>query len=145
MKDGKPAPEATGKEQQFTAGVMARLFPRPIISPEYTEQGTIFRFKAPEAKKVELACEIIPAPIAMERDSDGVWSTTLTDMMFETFEYCFIVDGTRVADPSNMYLSPDQGFKFSIADNPHSPFNFASQGDIAHGRVAYDLERNEAW
>ena len=145
MKEGKPAPEATGKEQQFTAGVMARLFPRPIISPEYTEQGTIFRFKAPEAKKVELACEIIPEPIAMERDSDGVWSTTLTDMMFETFEYCFIVDGTRVADPSNMYLSPDQGFKFSIADNPHSPFNFASQEDIAHGRVAYDLERNEAW
>ena len=56
-----------------------------------------------------------------------------------------MVDGTRVADPNNMYLSPDKGFKFSICDNPKSPFNFASQGDIAHGRVAYELERNEAW
>ena len=145
MKNGQPAPAKTGKEQQFTPGVMARLFPKPIISPEYTEQGIIFRFKAPEAQKVELACEIAPENFAMERDSDGVWTTTLTDFLFETFKYCFVVDGTLVADPNNMYLSPDQGFKFSICDNPASPFNFASQGDIPHGRIAYELDRGEAW
>jgi hypothetical protein len=44
-----------------------------------------------------------------------------------------------------MYLSPDQGFKYSVCDNPRSPFNFISQGDIAHGQVSYDLERGEAW
>ena len=144
MKNGKPAPAATGQEQQFTPGVMARLFPRQIISPEYTERGIIFRFKAPEAKRVALECEMLPEDIVMQRDSDGVWSTTLTDYLFDTFKYCFVVDGTQVADPSNMYLSPDNGFKYSIADNPRSPFNFASQGDIAHGRVSYDLERQEA-
>jgi hypothetical protein len=145
MKEGKPAPAATGQEQQFTPGVMARLFPKPIISPEYSEQGITFRFKAPEAKKVELDCEILPENVAMERDSDGVWSITRSDIFFETFEYRFIVDGTPVADPSNMYLSPEQGFKYSVADNPRSPFNFASQGDIPHGRTSYDLERGEAW
>jgi enterochelin esterase-like enzyme len=145
MKDGQPAPAATGKEQQFTPGVMARLFPKPIISPEYSEQGITFRFKAPEAKKVELECEMLPDNIAMERDSDGVWSTTLHEFLFETFEYCFMVDGTPVADPSNMYLSPNRGFKFSVADNPMSPFNFANQGEIEHGRTGYDLERKEAW
>ena len=145
MKMAKPTPAATGKEQQFTPGVMARLFPRPIISPEYTEQNVTFRFKAPDAKKVELECEMLRDPIAMQRDSDGVWSTTLNEYLFDTFEYCFIVDGTRVADPSNMYLSSQQGFKYSIADNPRSPFNFASQGDIQHGRTSYDLERQEAW
>ena len=145
MKTAKPTPAATGKEQQFTPGVMARLFPRPIISPEYTEQNVTFRFKAPDAKKVELECEMLRDPIAMQRDSDGVWSTTLNEYLFDTFEYCFIVDGTRVADPSNMYLSSQQGFKYSIADNPRSPFNFASQGDIQHGRTSYDLERQEAW
>jgi hypothetical protein len=67
------------------------------------------------------------------------------DYSFETFRYCFLVDGTPVCDPNNMYLSPDAGFKFSIADNPRSPFNFASQGQIEHGRVSYDLERQEAW
>ncbi|MBR0049042.1 MAG: hypothetical protein IJP74_06970 [Prevotella sp.] len=146
MKEAKPTPPATGKEQQFTPGVMARLFPRPIISPEYGEQGITFRFKAPEAKRVELDCEMIPDNIVMERDSDGVWSITIEGQyLFETFEYCFIVDGTPVADPSNMFISPDKGFKFSIANNPNSPFSFASQGEIEHGRVAYDLNRYEAW
>ena len=145
MKDAQPAPEKTGQEQQFTPGVMARLFPKPIISPEYTEQGITFRFKAPDAQKVELECEILPEPMVMQKDSDGVWSVVMTDFLFETFKYCFVVDGTRVADPSNMYLSPDKGFKYSISDNPRSPFNFASQGNIEHGRVGYDLERQEAW
>ena len=146
MKEAQPAPAATGKEQQFTPGVMARLFPRPVISPEYGEQGVTFRLKAPEANKVELWCEMIPDERqTMVRDSDGVWSVTMNDYVFDTFRYCFVVDGTPVADPSNMYLSPDRGFKYSIADNPRSPFNFASMGDIKHGRTGYDVERQEAW
>ena len=145
MQAGQPAPAATGKEQQFTPGVMARLFPRPIISPEYTEQSVIFRMKAPDAKCVELNLEMLPNNIAMQRDSDGVWSVTMHEFLFDTYKYCFVVDGTQVADPSNMYLSPDKGFKWSIADNPRSPFNYTSQGDIPHGRTSYDLERNEAW
>lgn len=145
MKNGQPAPAATGKEQQFTPGVMARLFPRPIISPDYTEDGIIFRFKAPDAQKVELECEILPENVVMERDSDGVWSVKMSENLFETFKYCFVVDGMQVTDPSNMYISPDAGFKYSIADNPKSPFNFASQGEIAHGRVSYDLTRNTAF
>jgi hypothetical protein len=145
MKAGQPAPAKTGQEQQFTPGVMARLFPRPIISPEYTPEGVTFRFKAPEAKKVLLDCEMLPDYLAMERDSDGVWSITLNDYLFETFEYCFVVDGTPVCDPSNMFISPGKGFMYSIADNPHSPFNFASQGEIEHGKVSYDLDHMEAW
>ena len=145
MREAQPAPAAKGNEQQFTPGVMARLFPRPIVSPEYGEQGITFRFKAPDAQRVELECEMLPETMVMQRDSDGVWSTTLSDYLFDTFRYCFVVDSTRVADPSNMYLSPDRGFKYSVADNPASPFNFASQGDIQHGRTSYDLERGEAW
>lgn len=145
MKSGQPTPAATGKEPQFTPGVMARLFPKPIISPDYTEQGIVFRMKAPDAQKVELECEILPEPLLMEKDADGVWTYVMTDYLFETFKYCFVVDGTRVADPQNMFLSPDKGFKYSIADNPQSPFNFASQGNIEHGRVAYHVARQEAW
>lgn len=145
MSHGQPAPAATGKEPQFTPSVMARLFPKPIVSPEYGEKGIMFRFKAPDARQVEMESEILPYRIAMSRDSDGVWEALLTDFLYETFEYCFVVDGTRVADPNNMCLSPSVGFKHSIADNPKSPFNFASQGDIPHGRIGYDLERQEAW
>ena len=145
MAGAQPAPAATGNEKPFTPGVLARMFPRPIISPEYKEDGIVFRFKAPEARKVEMECDVLAKNIPMERDSDGVWQTVVREFLFDTFRYCFVVDGTRVCDPCNMYLSPDEGFKFSIADNPRSPFNFASQGDIKHGRTGYDLERQEAW
>ena len=145
MAEGKPAPEATGNEPQFTGATMARLFPRAIVSPEYGEEAITFRFKAPEAKQVQLKCEVIPGLLPMERDSDGVWSTAVTDYLFETFKYCFVVDGTPVADPSNMYLSPDKGFKYSIADNPAGLFNFSKMGDIQHGRISYDLNSGEAW
>jgi hypothetical protein len=84
----------------------------------------------------------------MERDSDGVWSITRSDILFETFVYRFIVDGTPVPDPNNMVIAPHSTTatsQYSVADNPHSPFNFASQGDIQHGRTGYDVDRQEAW
>ena len=145
MQNGQPAPAKTGKEQQFTPGVMARLFPKPILSPEYSQDSIIFRMKAPDAEKVELECEILPDNLPMTKDADGIWTVTMTDFATETFKYCFIVDGTRVADPQNMLLSPDRGFKYSIADNPYGPFSLALMGDIQHGRTSYDLDRQEAW
>ena len=140
MSEGKPAPAATGKEEPFTPGVMARLFPRPIISPEFGESNITFRMKAPEAQQVSLSMEGF-APFPMTRDSDGVWSVTIEDKAAEGYKYCFLVDGAKVADPSNMYLSPDKGFKYSLCNNPYNPYSFTTMGDIPHGRVGYDLNR----
>ena len=146
MKAGKPAPAATGKEQQFTAGVMARLFPRPILSPEFSENAITFRIKAPEAKQVLLATELLEKPMVMERDSDGVWQVQLQRDVMSTFTYYFLVDGTAVADPQNMYLAPTKGFKPSVCSHPASIYNFASMGDIPHGSVSYNIfAGGEAW
>ena len=145
MKSGQPAPAATGKEQQFTPGVMARLFPKPIISPEYDKDGgIIFRMKAPEARRVTFESELLAQPVEMQKDADGIWSLRITEHAMETFKYCFVVDGMRVADPNNMYLSPDRGFKYSISNNPASPYNFASMGNMRHGRVCYNLNSQAA-
>ena len=146
MKNGKPAPAATGKEQQFTPGVMARLFPKPIISPDFSGQQVVFRFKAPDAKEVLLAGEAFATPCKMQKDADGVWSATFTEQLPDVFKYYFIVDGTETADPQNMYLSPDKGFKQSVFQRPTAPYSLAIMGkDIEHGTVSYDLNRNEAW
>ena len=134
---GQPTPAATGNEQAFTPGVMARLFPRPILSPEYGADAITFRMKAPEAKKVTLVTELQDKPITMVRDTTGVWEVKLTDNVMSTFTYYFMVDGTPVADPQNMYLAPSKGFKPSICSHPSSPYNFASMGDIPHGVVNY--------
>ena len=80
----------------------------------------------------------------MTKEEAGVWSIQIGEYTYDTFKYCFAVDGTMVADPSNMYLSPDKGFKYSIASHPAAPYNFASMGDIAHGKVSYNLNNNTA-
>ena len=144
MLKGQPAPAATGKEPQFTAGVMARLFPRPIVSPEYKYDSVIFRMKAPDAKEVKLAGEIFGKPITMQRDSDGVWSTEIEEHIYEAFTYYFLVDGTPVADPQNMYLAPTKGFKPSICNNPAATFSYTNMAEMEHGVVSYDLNNQIA-
>ncbi|MBR6202033.1 MAG: hypothetical protein IKQ62_03405 [Bacteroidaceae bacterium] len=144
MQNAQPALAATGKEKQFTPAVMAQLFPRANVSPEYKNDGVTFRINAPAAKQVLLEREWVPEPIAMEKDSDGVWSLDMKGVENLTFKYCFIVDGTKVADPTNMFLSPDKGFKYSIHENPASKYSLLSMGDIPHGKVTYDLNKNTA-
>ena len=139
MKNGQPALAATGKEQAFTPQVMARLFPRAVVSPEYGYDDITFRLNAPNAKEVLFESELLPKPIPMQKDADGVWSIKIEEKVTETFKYCFVVDGTQVADPSNMYLSPDKGFKYSVSNNPAAPYSLAAMGDIPHGTVCYDL------
>ena len=144
MQGGQPVIAATGKEPQFTAGVMARLFPKPIISPEYISDGVVFRMKAPNAKEVKLAAEVLPKPLLMQRDSDGIWTAELNENVYETFTYYYLVDGTPVADPENMYLAPSIGFKPSICNNPSNPYHYMNLTDMAHGTVSYDLNSQQA-
>lgn len=145
MKNGQPALAATGKEPEFTPGVMARLFPRPIISPEYKTDGIVFRCKAPEAESVVMVAEQFAEPLAMTRDSEGVWEVELKDGTDDIFTYYYVADGTPVADSQNMYLAPSTGFKPSISRNPGNKYNFASMGkEIAHGTVSYDLNNATA-
>ncbi len=144
LRHSMPTPAATGKEEAFTPSVMARLFPRPIISPEFGNGTITFRFKAPDAKKVQLEREGNTELMAMEKDDEGIWSVTLKDGRNDIFKYCFVMDGTKVADPNNMYLSPDKGFKYSLCNNPYNNYSFTTMGNIPHGRVCYDLNRKKA-
>ena len=144
MKEGQPAPAATGQEPQFTAGVMARLFPKPIISPEYKYDSIVFRMKAPEAKQVSFVSEMLEQPLIMQRDSDGIWQVEIKDHVYETYTYYFLVDGTPVADPQNMYLAPSKGFKPSICDNPANAYTYNATGEKEHGTVRYIVEKDEA-
>lgn len=139
MDNASPTLARTGDEKQFTPGVMARLFPKQIVSPTYSGDDVSFAFRAPEAQSVKLDCELLPEPAAMGKDTAGVWRATVKGLAQTTFKYCYIVDGTRVADPVNMYLSPDHGFKYSIskAQRPDNPL-------LKHGIVQYDYANNAA-
>jgi len=137
MQNGQPAPAATGEEKPFTPGVMARLFPKPIISPEYGEGSVTFRVKAENAKQVLLEGEMLTEPAVMQCDTNGVWSVTLEGIEPDVYCYNFVVDGTQVADASNMYLAPSTGFKQSIAELPGTAFGVNDTLGIAYTPVVY--------
>ncbi|MBE6332125.1 MAG: hypothetical protein E7070_07465 [Bacteroidales bacterium] len=140
MADATPTRPATGNEPQFTPGVMARMFPRPLISPEYADSSITFRFKAADARRVALVTETQRVP--MQRDSLGIWTTELKINDFAPFTYHFEFDGTATADPQNMYITASPKFKRSIAHHPKAAFNCIATGNIAYGPVAYDIVRN---
>jgi len=129
---------AQNKEQRLTPEVMARLFPKPVISPDYNADGTVtFRFKAPDAAVVELDCQGISGRQAMTRDAEGVWSVTVKFEVPDIYPYCFVADGMQVADPSNMYLFPNEGFKNSLVDVRGEAPSIQDMQDVPHGRVSY--------
>ncbi len=145
MNNSQPTLAATGKEPQFTPGVMARLFPRPILSPEFMADAVTFRLKAPEAKTVLFAADNMPATLAMQLGEEGIWEIKIEKNILDNFCYHFIVDGTPIADPQNMYLSASKGFKPSINQHPESPYSFASMdASIPHGKVRYDINKGIA-
>lgn len=133
MSKATPTLAKTGKEKLFTPGVMARLFPRQIVSPLYSGSDVTYSIKAPEAKTVLFESELLSGPVVMQRDTDGVWNVTVNDAANTTYKYCFVVDGIKVADPNNMYLSPDKGFKYSI-----SKAQIKALGNVRHGIVTYN-------
>lgn len=132
MKNAKPTIAKTGKEQQFTAVVMAKLFPKQIVSPIFNGKDVTYSFKAPEAAEVLFDSELLTVPLDMQKDEEGIWSITIPSVADKTFKYCFVVDGTKVADPVNMYLSPDKGFKYSVSMGQMNDL-----GRKEHGFVQY--------
>ncbi len=143
MDTAQPTKAKTGEEQQFTAGVMARLFPRQVVSPEWKgNESVTLRISAPDAKEVLVEGEMLTAPVAMQKDGDGVWNITLSSNVDDVYKYCFVVDGTQVADPTNMYLSPDKGFKYSVLTNPTQTEQ--ALGERSFGKVTYDLNNMSA-
>lgn len=140
MKSAGKTLAKTGKEQQFTPGVMARLFPKAIISPVYEGNSVTYNCKAPEAREVLFESELHKNPLPMQKDADGVWSIKIDDVANINYKYCFVIDGTKTADPQNMYLSPDKGFKYSISKSQDNGYD----KNIKRGVVQYDYAHETA-
>ena len=131
-------PEAK-QDQQFTPGVMARLFPKPVVSPEYYKDGSVtFRIKAENAKDVKLDLnQLFGGQKTMTKDADGVWSITIATDRPDIYPYNFIVDGTAICDPNNMEIFPNEGFKGSLVDIRGKEPGIQDIQKVPHGTVAY--------
>ena len=132
------AQPAAGDGQRLTPQVMARMFPAGVVSPEYNDDGSVtFRYQSAEAKEVKLDCQMLPAAAPMYKDANGIWTITVTPGKPDIYPYCFLVDGKQVADPNNMFIFPNEGFKNSLADVRGPVPSVQDIQNVPHGKVTY--------
>lgn len=108
-----------------------------ITSPDVQSDGHVtFRFRAPNAQKVELSIEGQPDPVPMQKDDQGVWSATVGPLPPDIYGYAFKADGVTLIDPSNQLMKPnllDTESAVHIPD-PSLPWevNQVPHGEIHH-------------
>jgi len=133
----KPAAPARDG-QRLTPELMAKLFPPGVVSPEYNVDGSAtFRVLAPDAEKVEFECQMFEGVKPMTKGERGVWSVTVKPDQPDIYPYSFIIDGTKIADPNNVEIFPNEGYKASLADFKGPEPDFQDLQKVPHGKVSY--------
>jgi enterochelin esterase family protein len=109
--------------------------PVKIISPEVQPDGRVtFRFRSPNAGKVELSLEGQRDRTPMQKDGQGVWSATVGPLQPDFYGYAFVQDGVSLIDPSNSLMKPNLLDTESEVHVPgtSSPWEIS---DVPHGEV----------
>ena len=122
--------------QGKTPGASAPQLPAPVVSPEVHPDNTVtFRFSDPNAKSVLLRLEGQPKPIGMDKDDQGIWSTTTAPLSPDYYGYSFVADGVGLIDPSNWLLKPNflnPSSQVHVAGPASLPWEL---NDVPHGEV----------
>lgn len=113
----------------------------PVVNPDRT---VTFRFRAPNAQKVELSGQFLSAAQPMQKDEAGVWSLTVGPVAPNLYPYNFVVDGISVADPANQDVFPNERFKASLVDIPGDTPALHAALDVPHGELIYSFYHSKA-
>jgi enterochelin esterase family protein len=126
---GQPAPGATPQGRGGRGGP-------PIVSPEVKDDRTVtLRFRAPNAKEVNVIGEIDGKPHPMTKDDNGIWSVTIGPLAPDVYNYQFNADGVIAMDPGNPSVKLGFG-AFPPANMFEIPGDeFDDARDVPHGTV----------
>ncbi|QHV98521.1 alpha/beta hydrolase [Spirosoma endbachense] len=112
--------------------------PPSISSPDvHPDHSITFRYYSRTAKKVTMNGEFLTAPVAMTKDTSGIWSVTVPPVKPDIYPYSFSVDSVQLADPNNTYVFANERFKRSIVDVPGDQPLIHSLQNVAHGKISY--------
>ena len=116
--------------------------PAPRVSPEVHPDGSVtFRFRAPNAKEVQLAREGTE-PQAMLKDDQGVWSVTTAPLAPDYYGYSFVADGVRLIDPSNPLLKPNLLATENAVHVPGPRSLPWELNDVPHGEIHHHFYKS---
>jgi len=110
----------------------------PLINQDHT---VTFILHAPGATEVKLSGDWMPAEgwapgsAAMTQDENGNWSYTTEALEPELYGYAFLVDGLRVNDPNNAFLSRDIATNTNIFLVEGEQSGLYKVNDVPHGAV----------
>lgn len=109
-----------------------------IVSPQVNGDNTVvFRYLAQGAKQVSLSAQFEKGQIPMTRDSTGIWNVKVGPVQPDMYPYNFVVDGIRVADPSNTSIFPNEGFQNSLVEITGNTPRIHTLQNVPHGTVSY--------
>ena len=116
--------------------------PAPLVSPQVHSDNTVtFRFRAPNAKNVDLALEGAE-PQAIQKDDQGIWSVTTSALAPDYYGYAFVADGVRLIDPSNHLLTPNLLATASALHVPGPLFLPWEVNDVPHGEIHHHFYKS---
>lgn len=113
-----------------------------IVSPEIHENGTVtFSLQAPNAEEVKLTGDWMPAEgwvpgsEVMQKDENGTWTYTTELLESELYGYAFMVDGLRINDPNNAFLTRDIATNTNFFIIEGGQADLYTVNDVPHGSV----------
>ena len=120
----------------FTSAQAQR--PPALSSPDvHPDHSITFRYFSKNAQNVILNGEFLKAPVAMTKDTAGIWSVTVPPVKPDIYPYSFSVDNVQMSDPNNTYIFANERFKRSIVDVPGDQPLVHSLQNVPHGKVSY--------
>lgn len=134
-------PAATAPQKKIaTINPTARAAALALKSPEVHRDHTVtFRYRAPNAKKVELFLEGRTDNMPMTKDKDGIWTLTTGPLEPEYYGYRIIEDGVRHLDPMDPNIRTNLQSPSSFFLIPGNPPRAWERTDVPHGEVHHHL------
>ena len=118
-------------------------FSASLNSPEVRDDRTvIFRVRAPQAREVLLSgVAVLTAmgtgnkPVPFKKGDDGIWTLNAGPLNPDMYQYHFLIDGVRVADPSNTVAGSTAMPPYSTLVVHGSGPNYYDARNVPHGTV----------
>ena len=121
----------------------AQTPPAPVKSPEvHPDNRVTFRFRAPNVKEVALSLEGGGKDVPMQKDDQGVWSTTTEPLAPDFYGYSYVADGVRLIDPADHLMKPNL---ISTSNQVHVPGPSSlpwEVADVPHGEVHHHFYKS---
>ena len=114
-----------------------------IVSPEVQSDNHVtFRFRSPNAQKVELQLEGLTQHLPMQKDDAGIWSVTTEPLEPDYYGYSFVVDGVALIDPRNPLMKPNLLGTQSMVHVPGPASLPWEVNDVPHGVVEHHFYKS---